>query len=326
MHQDWVIARPRPQENPRLPLYIRALGPVQVELGGTEVNLGPQQRALLTALLLARGRTVSKDQLAELLWPAPAPAGANVTLRSHIFNLRRLLEPERRAPSDFQVLVSSGARQGGGYALRLNQEESDLPQLWKLLADARRLTKQRSLQAARDRLTQALGLWRGPAFANLVNCEFVDAEARRLDEVRLSAQEDLVELDLRLGQHREAIAALTVLLSEHPLREGLWAQLMLALHRDDRRADALAAYQDVYQLLRDELGVAPGARLQQLHQQVLSSDPALDLGASDQVCRRARQRHPRLTRCSRRLTTPYPGNASGVRTQFYPGLPGVLDY
>src|ERR1700722_17705272 len=326
MHQDWVIARPL-QEHTRIPLYIRALGPVQVELGGTEVNLGPQQRVLLTALLLARGRTVSKDQLAELLWPDPAPAAASVTLRSHIFNLRRLLEPERRAPSDFQVLVSSGARQGGGYALQLSHEESDLPQLWKLLADARRLTKQGNFQAVRHFLTNRLDLWRGPAFANIVNCDFVDAEARRLEEVRLSAQEDRVDLDLRLGQHREAIATLTLLLSEHPLREGLWAQLMLALHRDDRRADALAAYQDAYQVLTDELGVEPGARLQRLHQQVLSGDPALDLSASGPVCRRpTSRRYPRLSRCSRRLTEPNPGNASGVRTRLYPGLPGVLDY
>ena len=323
MHQDWVIARPL-QEHTRIPLYIRALGPVQVELGGTEVNLGPQQRVLLTALLLTRGRTVSKDQLADLLWPAPVPAGASVTLRSHIFNLRRLLEPERRAPSDFQVLVSSGARQGGGYALRLSQEESDLPQFWKLLADARRLTKQRSFQAARNCLTKALDLWRGPAFANITNCDFVDAEARRLNEVRLSAQEDRVELDLRLGQHREAIAALTLLLNEHPLCEGLWAQLMLALHRDDRRADALAAYQDVYQMLRDELGVGPGARLQHLHQQVLSDDPALDLSASGAACGgRARKRHPALSQCSRRAIR---ATSPAFRTQFYPGLPGVLDY
>src|ERR1700678_3790567 len=110
MHQDWVIARPRSEQQPRPPLYIRVLGPVQVEVGGTEVNLGPQQRVLLTALLLARGRIVAKDHLAGLLWPDPVPAGASVTLRSHILNLRRLLEPDRRAPSDFQVLVSSAAR------------------------------------------------------------------------------------------------------------------------------------------------------------------------------------------------------------------------
>jgi len=258
--------------------YFRVLGPLAVEIAGTELRLGPQQRVLLAALLLGRGRIVPKQQLADALWTYPVPRGAPVTLRTHVLHLRRLLEPDRQPPSGYQVLVSGGARHDGGYCLRLDDDELDLAQFTQLLDGSRRLSADGSLDAALKCLDEALELWRGPAFADLVDREFVAAEARRLDELRLAAEEERIELLLALGRHRDAVSPLTLLIGENRLSEALWAQFMLALHRCGRRADALAAYRDVYALLRDELGVEPGPRLQQLHQQVLAADPALELG------------------------------------------------
>lgn len=257
-------------------LYIRILGPLRVEVNGAELRLGPQQRVLLAALVLARGQIVSKEQLADALWSDLPRSGASITLRTHVLHLRRLLEPTRQAP--YQRLATGGPRPDGGYCLRLGDAELDVTQFTQLLAGARQLWSTRDLGGAIEFLNEALGLWRGAAFADLTDCGFVATEARRLEELRFAAEEDRIELLLALGRHREAVCSLTLLLDTYPMSEGLWANFMLALYRSGRRADALAAYRQVYALLRDELGVGPGLRLQRLHQQVLVADPALEFG------------------------------------------------
>lgn len=255
-------------------LYVRVLGPLRVEVDGEEVRLGPQQRTLLAALILARGRIVPKEQLTEVLWTNLPRRGSSITLRAHVLHLRRVLEPTRRAP--YQLLVSGGARPDEGYCLKLADTELDAARFTELVDGARQLWDARSLNAAIDCLDEALGLWRGPAFADLTDRVCAVAETRRLDEVRRSASEDRIELLLALGRHRDAICLLTPLLDEYRLSEPFWAQFMLALYRSGRRAEALAAYREVYALLRDELGLQPGLRLQRLHHQVLVADPALE--------------------------------------------------
>ena len=254
-------------------LHIQVLGPLRVDVDGVGLRLGPQQRTLLAALVLARGRIVSKEQLADTLWPG-LPTGSPVTLRAHILHLRRLLEPASRAP--YQVLISGGARHDEGYGLKLADSELDVARFTRLLDGARRLCDARSLDAAVGFLDEALSLWRGPAFANLADLVFAEAETRRLEELRLAAVENRIELLLALGRHRDAVCSLTPLTHEYRLSEAFWAQSMLALYRSGRRADALTAYRKVYAILRDELGVQPGPRLQRLHQQVLAADPALE--------------------------------------------------
>jgi DNA-binding SARP family transcriptional activator len=255
-------------------LYIRVLGPLRVEVDGAELRLGPQQRTLLAALVLARGRIVPKEQLADTLWPGQPRSGSPITLRAHVLHLRRLLEPGRGAP--YQVLVSGGARQDEGYGLKLAGTELDAARFTRLLDGARRLGDAGNLEAAVGCLDEALSLWSGPAFASLAELICAEAEARRLEELRLAAVENRIELLLALGRHRDAICSLTPLTYEYRLSEAFWAQSMLALYRLGRRADALTAYREVYAILRDELGVQPGPRLQRLHRQVLAADPALE--------------------------------------------------
>ena len=258
-------------------IYFQVLGPVTAKVGEEEIPLGPQQRALLAALLVARGKMVPRKQLTETLWAESDPSGRSITLRTHILHLRRLLEPHSRAASPYQIIVTSNIRHKGGYSIDVTSSDVDSVRFTDLLDRARRLAGDDRLDAAAACLGEALDLWRGPAFADLAERNFVAGEARRLEELRRGAQERRVELLLALGRHRDAVPHLTALLDEHRLNETHWGQFMLALYRSGRRAEALAAYRDVYTLLQAELGMEPGPQLRRLHQQVLSADPALEV-------------------------------------------------
>ncbi|UGY94586.1 AfsR/SARP family transcriptional regulator [Streptomyces gobiensis] len=247
-----------------------------VEMAGRQIGLGPQQRALLAALALARGRAISRSRLIDLIWEGATPEGAAATLRTHILHLRRVLEPQRRAQLGYEVLVSVGGRKDASYALRLEETQVDALRFVRLTQEARRASSSGDPQGALERLDQALGLWYGPALEGVSDRSFAVAEANRLEELRLVAQEDRIDALLELGRHEEVHGELATLVREHPLRERLRSQLILALYRSERQADALAAYREIYQLLDEELGVAPGRPLRRLHQQVLNADPALE--------------------------------------------------
>ncbi|KRV49122.1 hypothetical protein AQ490_21755 [Wenjunlia vitaminophila] len=255
---------------------MRILGPVAVEVDGREVTLGPQQRVLLAALVLARGRPVSRARLIELMWEQEVPDGASTALRTHILNLRRVLEPDRRAQQGYTVLVSTGGRNNAGYALRLAPGQLDAEQFAQLVRQARQDGGGGDPLAALEALDRALGLWQGPALDGLGDRSFAVAESTRLEEQRLAAREDRMDALLALGHYEEVVGELTTLVGEYRLRERLWSQLILALYRSGRQADALSAYRQVYRLLDEELGVAPGRPLQELHRQVLQADPALE--------------------------------------------------
>ena len=258
-------------------MRFHVLGPLEVEADDGPVVLGGPKERLLLALLLARpNQVVSVDALVLGLWGEQPPSTAAKTLQSHVKRLRRVLEPARARGAAGQVLVTRPP----GYLLRAGPGALDAAWFEELTAQARHALADGSAEAAGSLLREALGLWRGGAFEEFADSDVAVAEADRLAELRLAAVEDRVEADLRLGRHRELVAELEGLVRAQPLRERLWAQLMLALYRSGRQADALLAYQRARSILVEELGIDPGAELRRLHAAILAQDPGLDLPAT----------------------------------------------
>jgi len=246
---------------------------------------GPRQRAVLALLLLEANRVVSLDRLAEDVWGGNPPDGWVTTLQIYVSHLRRALEPARARGAAGQVLVT----RNHGYLLRVDREHLDATRFQDgYAAGQAALDAGRPAEAA-ETLRRALGLWRSPVLADLADYAFTRPEAARLEELRLAAVEARIEADLALGRHAALTAELQQLIADHPLRERLHGQLMLALYRCGRQADALAAYQRVRDLLADELGIDPGEPLRRLHASVLAQDPALDWRADGEVPAEARR-------------------------------------
>jgi YVTN family beta-propeller protein len=249
------------------------LGPLQVRRSGRAVPLGgPRQRAVLALLLLEANRVVSMDRLAEDLWGGDPPEEWVTSLQTYVFHLRRALEPDRARGAAGGVLVTSGR----GYLLRVNRERLDAAAFQDGLTAGRAALEAGQHAESAETLRQALGLWRGPVLADLADYAFTRPEVARLEELRLAALEARIDADLALGRHDALTAELEQLAAEHPLRERLHGQLMLALYRCGRQAEALAAYRRVRDLLAGELGIDPGEPLRRLHESVLAQDPALD--------------------------------------------------
>jgi WD40 repeat protein/DNA-binding SARP family transcriptional activator/type II secretory pathway predicted ATPase ExeA len=254
-------------------MRFQVLGPLEVEADNGPVVLGGPKERLLLALLLTRpNQVVPVDALVQGLWGEHPPLTAAKTLQSHVKRLRRVLEPGRARGVAGEVLVT---RQPG-YLLRVALGVLDATRFEELAAKARRALSDGQADAAASLLGEALGLWRGQAFEEFTASDVAAAEADRLAELRLGAVEDRIEADLRLGRHRELVAELEGLVRDHPLRERLWAQLMLALYRSGRQADALLAYQRTRSVLVEELGIDPGSELRRLHAAILAQDPGLD--------------------------------------------------
>ncbi|MFH8788504.1 AfsR/SARP family transcriptional regulator [Streptomyces roseoverticillatus] len=256
-------------------LHFQLLGPVRALADDRHVDLGArQQRAMLAVLLLRGGATVSSDELIDALWGENAPPQALGTVRTYASRLRTLLEPGRAARTPATVLVSVA----GGYALRVAPEHVDAHVFERLLAEAAAARATGDTATAHDAYAAALELWNGTPLAGLPG-PYCERQQDRLSEARLAAQEGRFDCALALGRHAELVPELTSLTAEHPLRERLRAQLILALYRCGRQVDALAAYADARRLLVEELGVEPGPELTRLHAQVLAGDPALALPA-----------------------------------------------
>ena len=252
-------------------LRFGVLGPLRVWRNGTVVALGPvQQRVVLAVLALQAGRPIGRQQMIDAVWGETEPRNAVNLVQRHVSGLRRALEPDRpgRTPSDLLTWTDAG------YLLTLPPGALDLDLFVRGLAQARTAQAASQLQEAAAALHSALELWRGPVCDGL-SSPFLDAQADRLAETRVSALEDRIELDLMIGGQGDLIAELRDLIAEHPLRERLRGLLMLALYRAGRQADALTAFRDARRWLDDELGVEPSAPLRQLHQQILTADPAL---------------------------------------------------
>jgi DNA-binding SARP family transcriptional activator len=243
-------------------LTFALLGPLEVRRDGEVVPVvRGRQRALLTMLLLRANETVSADRLIEQLWGDTVPADATNALQVHVSRLRRALGAG--------ALITRAA----GYQLRVEPGALDAEIFEAGAEDGRRaLAAGRPLEAA-DTLRQALGLWRGSAIADCEYHSFAQADIARLEELRLAAHEELMDAELALG--RCPVAELERLVREHPLRERLRGQLMLALHRSGRQADALAAYRRGRETLIAELGLEPSPALRSLEQDILQHAPAL---------------------------------------------------
>ncbi|MFF8536668.1 BTAD domain-containing putative transcriptional regulator [Streptomyces sp. NPDC015532] len=250
------------------------LGPVRAWRGEREVDVGaPQQRAVLAALLLRRGRPVMLGELLDAVWGEEPPTAAVSVVRTYVSRLRKGLEPERAAAAAPRVIVSVG----DGYAIRIPEGALDLGVFERRVTEARKLRAAGDPSAAAELLRAALAGWQGAALAGVPG-PLAGSEGSRLDEQRLAALELRLDVDVELGRHAEVIAELVSLAGTFPLREGLCRLLMLALYRSGRQAEALAAYRGTRGTLVAELGIEPGAPLKDLHERILAADPSLDLG------------------------------------------------
>ena len=245
-------------------MNFQILGPLEVEDGGRSVELGgARQRALLAILLLRRNEVVTADRLIEELYKGRPPPTAAKSLQAHISRLRSALRPENRLHT-----------RGGGYVLEVATDELDADRVGGLLAEGRKARRAGDHDAAATSLDSALGLWRGPPLADLAYDGFAQEEIARLEELRLECLEERLEAGLERGRHAEIVGDIERLVAEHPGRERLRGQLMLALYRSGRQADALAAYQDARRVLLDELGIEPDKALQELERAILNHDPS----------------------------------------------------
>jgi DNA-binding SARP family transcriptional activator len=243
-----------------VPLEFRILGPVEALGDGSALSLGPRQRALLAALLVRANEVVSVSRLVDDLWGDDPPETAQNILQGYVSDLRKVLGRERIGTL------------GPGYSIAIEPESLDLGRFEALLARADR----EDAGGAAEALRQALALWRGPALVDVADAPFAAPVVVRLEELRLLAVERRIAADLELARHREVVGELEQLVAEHPLRESLRGQLMVALYRSGRQADALNAYQAARRTLVDELGIEPSPALQALERSILRQDPALD--------------------------------------------------
>ncbi len=262
-------------------MEFRTLGPLEVLAEGRPVALGgAKQRALLAVLLLHANEVVSRDRLIDELWGASPPDTARAALQVYVSQLRKALGRD---------LILT---QPPGYLIRVSDGELDLHRFEQLVAAAR---AEEPVQAARL-LREGLALWRGAPLAELSD-SFAPPERARLEEQRLAALEQRVEADLALGRHAELVPELEGLVREHPLRERVRGQLMLALYRCGRQADALEVYRSGRRLLDEELGLKPDDELQRLESAILNHDPSLDSpvvpGANQPSVAERRQASPR---------------------------------
>lgn len=237
------------------------LGPLDVWRDGARVPLtAPRQRALLALLLLRANEPAAQDELIEALWDGAAPRTARAAFQNQIHALRRLLGAE------------AVERMPAGYVLHVAPDALDAERFWRLASDAPYLEARERAARLRD----ALALWRGTPFSELPGDSAAQAAAARLEEQRLGAVEERIDADLELGEHAALVPELQELVARHPLRERFWAQLMLALYRAGRQADALGSYRRAHDAFIGTLGIEPGGVLRELERGILVQDPALD--------------------------------------------------
>ena len=242
-------------------MEFRILGPLDAVSDGRALDLGgAKQRALLAMLLLHANEVVSQDRLIDALWDEAPPETARKAVQVYISQLRKLLGPG--------LLVTRPP----GYVLQLEPGKLDLDRFEALRREAREADP----STAAAKLREGLALFRGRPLADFAGERFAQAEIARLEELRLVALEERIDAELRLGQHAELVGELDALVAEHPLRERLCRQRMLALYRCGRHAEALDAYQAARRALVEELGIEPSRELRELHQAILRQDPALD--------------------------------------------------
>ena len=244
-------------------MEFRILGPLEVADGDVNVALGGvRQRALLAILVLNANEVVSADRLIDELWGERSPESGRSALQVRVSQLRKAL-----GEGGAQLLTRAP-----GYVLSLERDQLDLERFERLVREAAASEP----PVAAEKLREALALWRGPPLADLAYESFAQAAVSRLEELRLGAVEKRIDADLALGRRGELVAELEELVAEHPLREHLRAQLMLALYRCGRQADALEVHRRTREELSAELGLEPGRELRELESAILNQDPSLE--------------------------------------------------
>ena len=262
------------------------LGPLEVTCGFEPQEFrGARQQTVIATLLLSANRLVTMDRLLEAMYGEDLPPTARSQGQISVSSLRRLFASQSREP----VIVT----RAGGYAIRVAPGELDAQRFEKLVAEAREARAESNLELAVARYRDAVRLWRGPALDG-IDSQLVRAAANRLDELHIGTKEDRITLELQLGRHHELVGELTELVEEHPLREALRGQLMLALYRCDRTAEALQVYQETRRSMIEELGIEPSERLQQLEHAILACDPALGPPSVPAAIRSERRHAPNL--------------------------------
>jgi DNA-binding SARP family transcriptional activator len=284
------------------------LGPIEVLDEGRVVALGgSRQRALLALMLLHANETLSTDRLIDELWGEDATDGARRTVHVQISRLRKAITPAGGLREEREGTVVTRER---GYELIVDPERLDAHRFERLLAECGQCLETGEFERAADGLQRALALWRGAPLSDVAYERFAQSEIQRLNELRAAALEQQIEADLALGRHADVVGRLPALIREHPYRERLRGQLMLALYRCDRQADALQAYQDARRDLVQGLGIEPGKRLRELEAAILAQDPQLSPAPPTRSPPREEAAAPTVTR-ARRLVTVVVVNVAG---------------
>jgi DNA-binding SARP family transcriptional activator/DNA-binding beta-propeller fold protein YncE len=295
-------------------MEFRVLGPVEVFEGSRRLPIGAaKQRTLLAILLIHADEAVSTERLIDDLWGEEPPDGAGNTLQVYVSQLRKLLEPARAPGSPPQSLVTRGP----GYMLRVGDGELDLRRFERLAEEGRAALREGRAEVASAKLARALALWRGRAFADVAHEDFAREVVTSAEELRTVVLEDRVEADLRLGKDAELVPELRGLVAAHPLRERLWGQLMLALYRTGRQAEALQTYQQARRVLGEELGIDPGADLQELERAILRQD--LSLGSASRRGRGSAVAEPVPSQAPA-----MPQSSAATKVRRFPVVVGVL--
>lgn len=298
-------------------MEVLLLGPVHAQVAGRPVNPGsPQHRLVLAVLALEVNRLVPVDRLVELVWPVSPPRTAEHAVQVAVSRLR-------------QRLGIDIARQGTGYVLRADPMTVDVHRFTALVERARRETDDRARAALLD---AALALWTGPALSGTSGGEQTrDRLCLRLEETRLTTVEDRLDTALRLGEHQRVLAELAALVAEHPARERLVGQHMLALYRSGRAGDALLLYQRTRRLLADDLGLDPGAELRRLELAILRGEvdqrPPSTGAGKPRRCEESRRnpgRWPRSSSGSQRPSRPPPSHGPNGPARCAPTPPWMI--
>jgi class 3 adenylate cyclase len=297
-------------------VQFQILGPCEAYQDGSPLPLGGvKQRALLAALLLDAGRVVSADKLIDDLWGEEAPIQARHNLQELISQLRKTL---RTVGTDERIVTRAS-----GYVIELAPGELDLNRFELLVSKGRESFSAGDATTAATKIAEALALWQGPPLADLAFAGFAQQEIARLEELRMSVVEERVAIDLALGRHAEIVGELQSLVAANPLRERLREQLMLALYRSGRQAEALEAYREARGILAEELGLDPSPALQRLETAILIHDPELDIphGQED-----GSARPPTLAPSPDQETTPSARMVRKTVTVVFSDLSGYADF